>query len=254
MKRRDLLRAAALSPGLALLPVSVREALALEAPPGGLDAIEHVVIFMQENRSFDHYFGSLRGVRGFNDPAAIALPGGKPVFRQPDGRGELLPYRVADQFMSGTPHDWASGHAAWHKGRYDAWVANKGRLTMTYLDRAALPFHHALADAFTICDAYHTARSRWAAWPVVRSPAATIAPLVPSPSDPANTPAARRSGWPSVPRASDRTLVSCWSASAAIALTSSAAAWAQGWRGVKAGSRPPPEEDSTNRDGHEVST
>ncbi|GAA0670491.1 phospholipase C, phosphocholine-specific [Kitasatospora atroaurantiaca] len=155
MKRRDLLRAAALSSGFALLPVSLRDAFALDTPAGGLGAIEHVVIFMQENRSFDHYFGTLRGVRGFNDPAAITLPNGKPVFQQPDGTGYVLPYRVGDQFMSGTPHDWASGHAAWNKGRHDQWIPNKGKLTMTHLDRSGLPFYHALADAFTICDAYH---------------------------------------------------------------------------------------------------
>ena len=42
---------------------------------------------MQENRSFDHYFGTLRGVRGFGDPRAVTLPTGKPVWYQPDGTG-----------------------------------------------------------------------------------------------------------------------------------------------------------------------
>ncbi len=155
MKRRSLLKAAAAGSGLALLPVSLRRALAMEAPAGGLDAVEHVVVFMQENRSFDHYFGTLRGVRGFNDPVAITLPDGGPVFRQPNGSGHLLPYRVGDEFMSGTPHGWADGHRAWNDGRHDQWVAQKGVRTMTHLDRAGLPFYHALADAFTVCDAYH---------------------------------------------------------------------------------------------------
>ncbi|SDX57966.1 phospholipase C [Amycolatopsis xylanica] len=155
MKRRDLLRAAAATSGLALLPASLVKALAAEAPTGGLETIEHVVIFMQENRSFDHYYGTLRGVRGFNDPAAIRLPNGKPVYQQPNGTGSLLPYRVGDQFMSGTPHGWSDGHAAWNNGRYDQWIAQKTTRTMMYLDRQGLPFYHALADAFTICDAYH---------------------------------------------------------------------------------------------------
>ncbi|MFD7985140.1 phosphocholine-specific phospholipase C [Kitasatospora indigofera] len=155
MKRRNLLRAGALASGFAVLPPNLRNALALEAPAGGLGAIEHVVILMQENRSFDHYYGTLRGVRGFNDPTAITLPDGSPVFRQPNGAGYVLPYRIGDQFLAGTAHDWGSGHAAWNKGRYDQWVPQKSVRTMAHFDRAALPFYHALADAFTICDAYH---------------------------------------------------------------------------------------------------
>ncbi|MEV4318769.1 phosphocholine-specific phospholipase C [Actinocrispum sp. NPDC049592] len=150
MRRRDLLAAA----GLALLPVNLRAAFAMAAPAGGLEAVEHVVILMQENRSFDHYYGSLRGVRGFNDPAAIKLVNGRSVFYQPNGTGYLLPYPVSDQFMEGTPHDWGSSHAAWASGAQNAWVPSKGVRTMTYLRRDDLPFYYALADAFTLCDAY----------------------------------------------------------------------------------------------------
>jgi len=88
-RRRLLTTATALSgvaAGAAVLPASLRQALAatLKDPPGGsLRDIEHIMILMQENRSFDHYFGTMPGVRGFSDPAAIRLPGGGPVFRQP---------------------------------------------------------------------------------------------------------------------------------------------------------------------------
>ncbi|WP_018349706.1 phosphocholine-specific phospholipase C [Longispora albida] len=157
MKRRDVLRAsAAATAGFALLPLSLREALAAAAPTGGLEVIEHVVILMQENRSFDHYFGTLSGVRGFGDPAAISLPGGAPVYRQPNGGSNyVLPYRVDDQFMEGTPHGWGDGHAAWNNGRHDQWVPQKTVRSMTYMDRASLGFYYQLADAFTICDNYH---------------------------------------------------------------------------------------------------
>ncbi|MFC7613303.1 alkaline phosphatase family protein [Actinokineospora soli] len=110
---------------------------------------------MQENRSFDHYLGTLRGVRGFSDPAAIALPSGQSVFHQPNGTGHLLPYSVSDQFMADVPHGWGDGHRAWNGGRHDQWVANKGVRSMTYHTRSALRFYHELADAFTVCDAYH---------------------------------------------------------------------------------------------------
>ncbi|WP_328996039.1 phospholipase C, phosphocholine-specific [Kribbella sp. NBC_01245] len=158
MKRRDLLRASAAVAGFSLLPINLRNALALPAPTGGgLEMIEHVVIFMQENRSFDHYYGSLRGVRGFSDPTAIGLSSGRSVFHQPTGNGSgyVLPYQVADQFMAGTPHGWGDSHAAWNNGRNDQWVPYKTVRTMTHLRRESLPFYYALADAFTLCDAYH---------------------------------------------------------------------------------------------------
>src|SRR5437879_4636856 len=62
------------------------EALAVPRRRGSLDDIEHVVILMQENRSFDHYYGSMRGVRGFADKAALRLPSGRDVFHQPDSK------------------------------------------------------------------------------------------------------------------------------------------------------------------------
>ncbi|MEV6521167.1 phosphocholine-specific phospholipase C [Longispora sp. NPDC051575] len=159
MDRRNFLRSAALTAGagtaFALLPESVRRAMAMAAPTGGLEVIEHVVILMQENRSFDHYYGSLRGVRGFNDPTALTLSTGKSVFHQPDGANHVLPYPVSDQFMQGTSHGWSDGHNAWNGGRNDQWIPNKGKRTMTTHLRSALPFYYELADAFTICDAYH---------------------------------------------------------------------------------------------------
>ncbi|HEX5406007.1 MAG TPA: alkaline phosphatase family protein [Pseudonocardiaceae bacterium] len=50
---------------------------------GDIRDIKHVMIVMRENRSFDHHFGSTRGVRGFADRSIITLPGGMPVFQQP---------------------------------------------------------------------------------------------------------------------------------------------------------------------------
>jgi phospholipase C len=115
---------------------------------------------MQENRSFDHYFGTLRGVRGFADPHSARLPSGRTVWHQPSESGELLPFRpdVEDMgrtFLPDPPHGWNDGHAAWNGGRYDQFPPNKGVTTMTYHTREDLPYQYALADAFTICDNYH---------------------------------------------------------------------------------------------------
>ncbi|WP_202874872.1 phosphocholine-specific phospholipase C [Kribbella albertanoniae] len=160
MDRRDFLKTAGLTAAtasaFAALPDSLQRALAAPAPAGGLEMIEHVVILMQENRSFDHYFGTLRGVRGFNDPLARTLSTGRSVFHQPSGSGYVLPYPVASQYMTGTPHDWTSSHNAWNHGRNDQWIPQKTKYSMATHLRSELPFYYALADAFTICDAYHS--------------------------------------------------------------------------------------------------
>jgi phospholipase C len=168
-RRRLLADAAALSgvaAGATALPASLRRALAAtlaDPPRGSLRDIEHIVILMQENRSFDHYFGTMPGVRGFSDPDAIRLPGGGPVFRQPDPghrQGFVAPFRydtatTSAQATPGTDHSWASQHEAWNNGRMDRWVAAKGPFTMGYFTQADIPFQWALARAFTLCDRYH---------------------------------------------------------------------------------------------------
>jgi phospholipase C len=141
---------------------SIARALSIPAycRTGTINDVEHIVIMMQENRSFDHYYGTLRGVRGFGDNRVINLPGGNPVWYQPNNNGYLLPFHpgapnLGLQFIEDLAHDWTTTHAAWNLGKYDQWVPNKGTTTMAHLVRSDIPFHYALADAFTICDAYH---------------------------------------------------------------------------------------------------
>lgn len=67
------------------LALSVAMGLALGASPvkaTGLEQIEHVVLFMQENRAFNHYFGTMAGVRGFNDPNVQVNSDGRSVWYQ----------------------------------------------------------------------------------------------------------------------------------------------------------------------------
>jgi phospholipase C len=166
--RRDFLRAAAQAAGAAAamgaLPAGIRNALAIPANDAtrSIKDIEHIVILMQENRSFDHYFGTLRGVRGYGDRQTIRLPNGNSVWHQPLQKeaGYVLPFRpgasdLGMQFLQDLPHDWTTTQMAWNGGRYDQWIAAKGTTTMAYLTREDIPFHYQLADAFTICDAYH---------------------------------------------------------------------------------------------------
>src|SRR5689334_4917158 len=150
------------APAVAAAVPDLGKALAIPANhrTGTIRDVEHVIFLMQENRSFDHYFGTLRGVRGFADPHPVTLPSGESVWHQPNGATDLLPFRPAvrdlgQTFLPDPPHGWNDTHAAWNAGRYDQWVPNKGVTTMTYHTRADIPYQFALADAFTICDNYH---------------------------------------------------------------------------------------------------
>ncbi|GGY22224.1 phosphocholine-specific phospholipase C [Paludibacterium paludis] len=148
-----LAAAGAVPPGLAA---------AMTAKPSGrsMSSVKHVVVFMQENRSFDHYFGSLRGVRGFNDRCALTLGNGSSVFFQPGVLvDEEAPFHLdtsstSAQYVMDLDHSWLGTHWAWNLGKYDNWVPAKTGLTMGYYRRSDIPYHYALADAFTICDHY----------------------------------------------------------------------------------------------------
>lgn len=159
--RRDFLRFAA--GALGALPLSIQRALAIPAhsPSGTIRDIEHIVIFMQENRSFDHYYGTMRGVRGFGDRIVVPLAGGRSVWQQRSRMSdkEVLPFhldtsKTRAQCVKSLDHGWPSGHEAWNDGRYDGWIDAKGELTMGHYKESDIPFQFALANAFTICDHY----------------------------------------------------------------------------------------------------
>src|SRR5690349_13280461 len=91
--RRQFLRAATAAAGAGVIPASIARALAAPAATvtGTIKDVRHVVILMQENRSFDHYFGTLKGVRGFGDRHPTPLPTGKAVWHQQDADGTEVP-------------------------------------------------------------------------------------------------------------------------------------------------------------------
>jgi phospholipase C len=167
MTRRELL-GRGLAAGAVALSADPVLGRALAAPPqrlGRLSDIEHVVILIQENRSFDHYFGTLAGVRGFADPAAAG------VIRQPGYpatgfEGELLPFHLethgAAQCFPDITHNWAPQHASFDEGRMDGFVRahlaadgpEAGPATMGYYERGDIPTYFEIAEAFTVCDSY----------------------------------------------------------------------------------------------------
>ncbi|MFE2480673.1 phosphocholine-specific phospholipase C [Streptomyces sp. NPDC059389] len=162
LNRRRFLQIAGGTAAAAMLNESIARAAAIPAQgaTGTIQDIEHIVVLMQENRSFDQYFGSMKGVRGFGDPRPVLQDNGKSVFYQSSGTKDILPFNpqvtnLGMQFVEGLNHDWAGGHAAYNNGKYDKWVPAKTATTMAYMTRNDIPFHYALADAFTVCDAYH---------------------------------------------------------------------------------------------------
>ena len=124
---------------------------------GTLKDIEHVVILIQENRSFDHYFGTLSGVRGFDDKR------GRSAFFQTDGSETLHPYHLNTQCLKDLTHDWGPQHQSWNGGAMDGFMRAHnaadtkaiGLETMGYYDRKDIPLYYTLADKFTVCDGYH---------------------------------------------------------------------------------------------------
>jgi phospholipase C len=175
MSRREFLAKVGAVGGAAVLagyagPIIERAYAADPAGTGSLDDIEHVVLLMQENRSFDHYFGTLSGVRGFSDTSAAFRQYGYSPGKGATPTGYLNPFRLNTtqgatldgEAINDPTHDWGPQHQAWNYGAMDQWVnvhlasegVGNGPATMGYYTRADIPIHHDLADAFTICDHY----------------------------------------------------------------------------------------------------
>ncbi len=163
LNRRNFLRAATAGAALAPFPAAIQRALAIPANnvTGTINDVEHVIILMQENRSFDHYYGTMPGVRGYSDRFTIPMASGNPVWIQQGSAGNVQPYYLdstkGNALRVGGAHDWADQQNAWDGGRMAAWPKNKNtNISMGHLKQSDMPFHWALANAFTICDAYHT--------------------------------------------------------------------------------------------------
>jgi phospholipase C len=175
--RREFLRRAAAATGAGLTPTmfppAIRKALAI-APhrrTGTINDVEHIVVLMQENRSFDHYFGTLEGVRGFGDRFPIPVPDSpgiskKSVWYQANGAaapapGVVAPFHLDTQEhfelmrVTGTPHGFGDAELAWGDGSMSQWPRYKHDHSMGYFTEDDIPFQFAMAEAFTICDAYH---------------------------------------------------------------------------------------------------
>lgn len=138
---------------------------------GHLTDIEHFVFFMQENRSFDHYFGTLSGTDGFNTVSPLfQQKGWNPMTQALDATGVTMPYRfdtTRGPFLDGAcvndpDHSCVAMHESWNGGVNDNWLPAQAKTrsaahtptVMGYYTRQDIPIHYLLADAFTVCDRY----------------------------------------------------------------------------------------------------
>lgn len=164
--RREFLKLTGTGSALAAMPGLIERAVAI-APAGRTGSImdvEHIVVCMQENRSFDHYFGMLNGVRGFGDPRPLRLSTGRSVWSQPSTQhpdGYVMPFhgdsRTTRSFLAdGGDQSHVENMHIFNRGRYDRWGHSEElHDRMLHYGAGDLSFYYALADAFTICDAYH---------------------------------------------------------------------------------------------------
>jgi phospholipase C len=140
-------------------------AIAALTEAASLADIKHIVYFMQENRSFNHYFGTMAGVRNFQDPNVLQQANGKSVFYQATGIEEapyLLPFYMSEnqsyvdsnQCAIAGSNDWPQNHQAWDFGKIDAWVTNNSAYSWGYFERSDIPTHFDIAEGWTVGDMY----------------------------------------------------------------------------------------------------
>jgi phospholipase C len=127
--------------------------------PEELD-IETIIVVMMENRSFDHYFGSLSLLEG------LAVDGLQPGFSNPRLDDSLVdPFHMSLRCVADPPHSFGSSHEQVNDGRNDGFVREHARRVgsehgdevMGYYVRDQLPLLYAVADEFTLCQSWHCA-------------------------------------------------------------------------------------------------
>jgi phospholipase C len=147
LRRRDLLKgagaAAALGPACATQPTR------------DWQPIEHIVVLMMENRSFDHVLGSLTLLEGRDDVDGLLASHANP------GPSGPIPVHPATSWCVGDPpHSWTSSRVQFAGGTNQGFVqayvdrhgADDAAIPMGFYTRRELPISYALADAYTICD------------------------------------------------------------------------------------------------------
>src|SRR5215469_6548112 len=155
VNRRDFLRRAA-SASAAALAVSLPEARpeaqpdSADLPAPGTSGIEHLVVVMMENRSFDHLLGWMPNANGRQ--AGLSYP---------DNNGNLQPTHRLNYYVGCShpdpDHSYAGGRSEYDNGKMDGWLRTSSNDTFAigYYEEEDLPLFSTLARNYTtLCNYY----------------------------------------------------------------------------------------------------
>jgi phospholipase C len=143
LSRRRFLQGSAAAGASTVLAGGFPAVIRAAGQAGADTPLRHVVISMQENRSFDHYFGYAPWIGSFGPPAG---------YSQPDGQGGVVePYHFPSLSTPDIPHDWGSVHEQWNGGAMDGFLTNAGIWALGYYTAADLPFYYGLHESSTLC-------------------------------------------------------------------------------------------------------
>ncbi len=113
--------------------------------------IEHIVVLIQENHSFDNYFGKLNQKKYYGSE----VDGISASHSNPDLNGSMVSAFHETTLCADDPeHGWDAIHQEWNHGKMDGFVKINGKKAMGYYDDSDLPFYYALANRFSIADRY----------------------------------------------------------------------------------------------------
>ncbi|MCB9596922.1 MAG: alkaline phosphatase family protein [Sandaracinaceae bacterium] len=124
------------------------ETIGEEYPIGDAIPIRHIIVLVQENRSFDHYFGAMEGVDGFDETSSNPTADGTPV----------APFHTDEYCIEDVSHSWSASHREYHDGANDGFIVTNdpnGERALGYLDGTDLPYYWDLARTFAMSDHHH---------------------------------------------------------------------------------------------------
>jgi phospholipase C len=143
--RRDFLKKVG-GAGLAGLAAPLLPGIAKAGQPepaGSINVIKHVVFQIQENHSYDNYFGKYaKNPSGIGFPASYECSGIKP-FHETSVSNSYDP-----------SHYWSNIHTGWANGAMNGWVAANSRSAMGFYHKKDLPYYYSLLPEFTLCGMY----------------------------------------------------------------------------------------------------
>ena len=116
--------------------------------------IQHLVVLMQENHTFDNYFGTYPGADGMPAGTTMPVDPGNPK------AGYVTPWHIGNSTITDLSHSAATFHAQYDNGKMDGFVSalnarnQNGKLAMGYYDGTDIPYYWNLADNYVLFDQF----------------------------------------------------------------------------------------------------